>query len=182
MPACSYSLTLDGGPLAELSSKIFEEVKHDVACQLALDCFLQQRQSRLPPLQYWTWQSCYLSEVMPEALKDLMKDESSFIHCNFDTGDMWDEEEILHRLTERGIGLGACDVCYRFREFTCDIGSDTRLDSDCYIEPAPPLPSWYDIRFSQILPIIPEKRRAKRQPVKSIALNVGYEPPRRRRR
>ena len=163
MPAGQFSLVFDGDPLPELSSEIFEEVKHDVAYQLAVERYLRHTHS-LVPLRNWRQYDCYLSEEMPRALKDLIWGESSFICCNFDTGYAWDEEEFLDRF----FGLSEHEITSKW--YICR--STRPKPRGCY-ETLPPLPSWYDIRFSQILPATPDSRRPKRRP-KPLDLQVGY--------
>ena len=162
MPAGSYSLLFDGDPIPDISSEIFEEVKHDVTYQLAVDRYLRQKHGQIP-VDEWRQYGCYLSEPMPRALEDLLRGES-FMHCNFDVGNAWDEEEMLHRFDHWNdlwsISSGRCRFTPR------------RQPRHCY-DTVPPLPSWYDIRFSQILPALPDKRRLRRRP-EPLGLQVGY--------
>ena len=164
MPAASYSMVIDGDPLRELSSEIFEEVKHDVAWQLAAERYLEQRHVGLVPLHWWRQYAGYLSEAMPRAVEDVVKGTSSFIRCNFETGDAWPVEDMLNRFAN----LTEDDVWFSWIRF-----ANPRPDG--YYETEPPLPTWYDFRLSQILPRAPDPRRKSRRR-EPLRLPISYDP------
>ena len=165
MPVASYSMVIDGDPLRELSSEIFEEVKHDVIWQLAVERYLTRKYAGQVPLHWWRQYYAYLSEAMPRAVEDIVGGESSLIRCNFETGDAWPVEDMLHRFAN----LNEDDLWYFRSRFT-----NPRPDN--YYETEPPLPTWYDFRLSQLLPRAPDPRRRSRRRKEPPSLRISYDP------
>jgi hypothetical protein len=96
MPAGSFKLVLDGNPILEKASYIFEAVKGDVARQAALDlCYERNILSRLSWFQ--RRRRCgYQWEGLPQAITNLQNgDYASFIECNFDLGAVYDPEILI---------------------------------------------------------------------------------------
>ena len=166
MPRASYSMVIDGDPLRDLSSEVFEEVKHDVAWQLATEKYLEVRHAGQVPLRRWRQHNGYLSEAMPRAIEEIVAGKSSIIRCNFETGDAdaWPVEDMLQRFHF----LDENDICFAHTRFT-----NPRPDG-CY-ETEPPLPTWQEIHASQILPgPEPRKRREDRRTDRRIMELLSY--------
>ncbi|KAK1635087.1 hypothetical protein BDP81DRAFT_430777 [Colletotrichum phormii] len=106
MPAESFSLILDGEPAAQHASGIFQTVvQRDIAWQLAwieaqnrqlfsVKSVHQRRGERSAA------HSCdgYFYEDFPRAMADIANGDacSSIVQCNFDVGQVWDVERMIH--------------------------------------------------------------------------------------
>ena len=96
MPEGSFKLFLDGDPVPEKTTKLFEAVQRDTALQIAMEICYER--DILPRPSWWRRRrrKGYLWEALPRILRELMNgDHSSIIHCNFDLGSAYDPEEIV---------------------------------------------------------------------------------------
>ncbi|KAL1606190.1 hypothetical protein SLS60_003591 [Paraconiothyrium brasiliense] len=93
MPNGSFRLILDGSPLPEKASQVFEAVKSDAARQAARDlCYARN----ILPCPSWFQRRnrvAYQWEGLHQAITSLQNgDYASFIDCNFDLGAAHDPE------------------------------------------------------------------------------------------
>ncbi|GJC99958.1 C6 transcription factor [Colletotrichum higginsianum] len=135
MPASSYSLLLDGDPVPQLTSRIFQSiVQRDVAWQEAWTMSVDQ--GRIPGLtsvSRRSWEGdcrvCYFFEALPQAMKD-MASGNSIVRCNFDAGEPMDAEKLRiehHHWNED-------NWTRKWREH-----------DPLFWNTEPPLPSWMDL-------------------------------------
>ncbi|EXF77733.1 hypothetical protein CFIO01_03054 [Colletotrichum fioriniae PJ7] len=106
MPTGSFSLILDGEPAAQHASEIFQIiVQRDIAWQLA---WIEAQNRRLFSVrsvhqrrgERSAAQGCdgYFYEDFPGAMADIANGDagSSVVQCNFDLGQVWDVERMIH--------------------------------------------------------------------------------------
>jgi hypothetical protein len=128
MPVGSFRLLLDGDPILEKASQIFEAVKGDVARQVALDLCYERNILPRPSWFERRRRFGYQWEGLPQAITDLQNGEyASFIECNFDLGAAYDPE----RLIEERVGWTAEEWEDEWAE-----RGDDKFDTEA------PLPPW----------------------------------------
>ncbi|KAK1974470.1 hypothetical protein LZ30DRAFT_607915 [Colletotrichum cereale] len=97
MPESSYSLVLDGNPVPQLCTRIFQSVvQRDVAWQLAWTESLKQ--GRMPGVSWFhdpRHGGCYFFEGLPQAVRD-MSNGNSIVRCNFDPGEPRDVDALVY--------------------------------------------------------------------------------------
>jgi hypothetical protein len=97
MPQGSFKLLLDGNPILEKASQIFEAVKGDAARQAALDACYERNILPCPSWIERRRRRGYQWEDLPQAITSLQNGEyASFIECNFDVGAPYDIESLIN--------------------------------------------------------------------------------------
>jgi Mn-containing catalase len=135
MPNGSFRLVLDGDPIPDMASQIFEAVKGDACRQAALDLCQDRDILRRQPgfLRHRGFWKNYQWEGLPEAVTKLQNGEyASIITCNFDLGAPCDPE---HMINERE-GWDYYDWQEEWRERQTDT-----------FDTVPPLPPWKELRM-----------------------------------
>ncbi|KAI8219685.1 hypothetical protein K4K54_009328 [Colletotrichum sp. SAR 10_86] len=99
MPDNSFSLILDGQPLPNLATQMFQAVvQRDIAWQRAWEESLDRGVASLPSVQdFGPWYHLYPGhrfKHLSRAMED-MAQQKSVIQCNFDVGKAWDVENII---------------------------------------------------------------------------------------
>lgn len=141
MPKDSFTLILDGEPLPDKSTDIFNVVRQDAAVQSALDACIARGLPHMIPhaLQRWVpdlglWhirrmQQCYRFEGLPAVLEDIAANRGN-IRCNFPFGPKVDVKELVQRNGK----------------FTLGEWVDYEHESRCiHFETESPLPSWKEL-------------------------------------
>ncbi|KAL7770375.1 hypothetical protein CFE70_000309 [Pyrenophora teres f. teres 0-1] len=99
MPTDVFSLVLDGGETAERTSEVFKTVHRDCAWQKAFEISVTRSHFNIPPdISRWGHRSCGY-RGLPKAITDMVQG-NSIVKCNFDTGGIWDEQEIEELVQE----------------------------------------------------------------------------------
>ncbi|CAA9956713.1 hypothetical protein PTMSG1_00321 [Pyrenophora teres f. maculata] len=99
MPTDVFSLILDGGETAERTSEVFKTVHRDCAWQKAFEISVTRSHFNIPPdISRWGHRSCGY-RGLPKAIADMVQG-NSIVKCNFDTGGIWDEQEIEELVQE----------------------------------------------------------------------------------
>ncbi|KAH9240111.1 hypothetical protein K456DRAFT_48164 [Colletotrichum gloeosporioides 23] len=99
MPDNSFSLILDGQPLPNLATQMFQAVvQRDIAWQRAWEESLDRGVASLPSVQdFGLWYHLYPGhrfKHLSRAMED-MAQQKSVVQCNFDVGKAWDVENII---------------------------------------------------------------------------------------
>lgn len=149
MPLGSFSLILDGDPLPELASEVFEVLKEEAAWQIA-QMQWYANQSLNPDWIRTRSGGFYMSSSYPQAIKDIVEGKS-FIRCNFPTGELYDPQRVLDRC--RHINY---DPSYDPDGYRPGRAIDkARYKERCNIQlrPLPPLPALFaDLALEDVFP------------------------------
>ncbi|KAH7363384.1 hypothetical protein B0T11DRAFT_93367 [Plectosphaerella cucumerina] len=130
MPAGSFSLLLDGDPIPEHSTHLFQTVLHrDVAWQLVIAAWQKLKPQALPI----EWNMSF--DDLPEIMRDIALGKSN-IRCNFDPGWPVDFRPIFDE--HRGSTRLEFKKAHNFRE-------PRRFDT------VPPLPDFRTLHYEVIL-------------------------------
>ncbi|EFQ94826.1 hypothetical protein PTT_07383 [Pyrenophora teres f. teres 0-1] len=118
MPTDVFSLVLDGGETAERTSEVFKTVHRDCAWQKAFEISVTRSHFNIPPdISRWGHRSCGY-RGLPKAITDMVQG-NSIVKCNFDTGGIWDEQEI-EELVQEGRKWSFRVLSYTFSEQDVD--------------------------------------------------------------
>lgn len=140
MPMGSYSMVLDGDPIPEVSSRIFNTIVHrECAWQAAIEeCYSR---GTLPRPSFFTKRQSpfFTFSDFPAAMREIVN-RSSIVQCNFDPGELWDVEEIV----ERHAGWSLDDWEYEWEDseegtYAPDLAVFRR-----HVNRAEPVPEWVD--------------------------------------
>ncbi|KAH7552247.1 hypothetical protein BM1_09109 [Bipolaris maydis] len=137
MPEGSFTLVLDGDPIPEHTSKVFQIMQRDAAWQAALGLCCSRG---LVPEPSWTqrrFNSCFIFEGFPEVMQRLST-TSSLIRCNFDLGVPYDVETIIEN--NRGLDWDGW-----FSQWFSHSPSEFQTE--------PPLPPWHELWWLRGLPL-----------------------------
>lgn len=94
MPAGSFSLIFDGTPSPTQSSALFERIKEAAAWQVAQMQWYADHGQTHNLEDKCTILPTYWSEAFPQVINDIVMG-TSFVSCDFDTGDLYDPEDVL---------------------------------------------------------------------------------------
>ncbi|KAF6814913.1 hypothetical protein CPLU01_14276 [Colletotrichum plurivorum] len=108
MPPSSFTMLLDGQPVPQQCAQIFQlTIQRDASWQAA---WIESLNRGILPELSWFDRRCHTSgramvhvcvypgykyECLPQALRDIA-DNKSTVRCNFDVGEPWDVEKIIH--------------------------------------------------------------------------------------
>ncbi|KAF6783341.1 hypothetical protein CSOJ01_15915 [Colletotrichum sojae] len=108
MPPSSFTMLLDGQPVPQQCAQIFQlTIQRDASWQAA---WIESLSRGIMPELSWFDRRCHTSgiwltrvcvypgykyECLPQALRDIA-DNKSIVRCNFNVGEPWDVEKIIH--------------------------------------------------------------------------------------
>lgn len=133
LPKGSFRLILNGAPIADKASEIFEALKGSASRQAAMD--ICSDRGTLPRLSWYErrrWgNGAYEWERLPEVIENLQSGSfKSFIDCDFDLGAAMDPQSLIE---ER-------------KGWTMDQWQDEWITwADAEFDTEPPLPKWREI-------------------------------------
>jgi hypothetical protein len=137
MPHDSFTLTFDGNPVPEESSKVFDVVLRDAAWQSAMDeCYSR---GWLPSPSWFERRRRvgYIYEDLPQILKELTSSNRTSISCNF----------------VQGHGRSVESIVEECEGYTLDEWKDAWSGhSPTYFQTVPPLPPWHILRAGNDIP------------------------------
>jgi hypothetical protein len=132
MPPNAFTLTLDGNPLPEKMSEIFEVVQADAVWQEVFEADCSKKQINW----YKTRRNeSYIMSGFPQAMRDITNG-NSIVKCNFEIPESW--------------GAGSIpEMGRRWSLGEWGEGSQVRTQQDYNTDP--PLPNWLDLRREDII-------------------------------